>query len=198
MEYQRLGRARNPPEHEANLVFTRMLAGPMDYTPGILSMKGAATTCRSPSTLAKQLGALRRASIRPIQMAADLLENYEANPAPFQFIKDVPVDWDDSRVIDGEVGDFAIFARKDRKSDDWYLGRGHRRAERASTCALDFLDPAPPLSRRNLSRRRGRRLRTNARHPHRAAHRRRRHPHGLRLAPGGGAAVRFVPLGGKQ
>ena len=104
MEFSAWGQPGNPPGHEANLVFTRLLAGPMDYTPGIFGMQ-----TRSPggiqTTWAKQL-ALYVVVYSPLQMAADLLDNYEANPAPFQFIKDVPVDWETTRVLNGEVGDF--------------------------------------------------------------------------------------------
>ncbi len=73
------------------------------------------------STLAKQL-ALYVTIYSPIQMAADLPENYEANPRPFQFIKDVPADWAETLVLNGEVGDFVTIARKDRESENWYLG----------------------------------------------------------------------------
>ena len=139
MEYNAWGEPKNPPEHEANLVFTRMLSGPMDFTPGVLSLRGAGGS-RIPSTIAKQL-ALYVVIYSPIQMAADLPENYAKFPKPFRFIKDVPVDWDDTRVLNGEVGDYVTIARKDRNSDDWYIGSitdenpGYLRAR------LDFLDP---------------------------------------------------------
>ena len=101
-------------------MFTRMLAGPMDFTPGVLSLTGAGGK-RIQSTVAKQL-ALYVVLYSPIQMAADLPENYAKYPKPFQFIEDVPVDWSDTRVLNGEVGDYVTIARKDRNSDDWYLG----------------------------------------------------------------------------
>ena len=126
MEYNAWGDPPNPPEHEANLVFTRMLAGPMDFTPGVLSLTGA-NGKRIQSTIAKQL-ALYVVLYSPIQMAADLPENYARYPKPFQFIKDVPVDWAETRVLNGEVGDYVTIARKDRNSEDWYPGRHHRRA----------------------------------------------------------------------
>ncbi|MGH8179022.1 MAG: glycoside hydrolase family 97 catalytic domain-containing protein, partial [Steroidobacter sp.] len=103
MEYNAWGTPPNPPEHEANLVFTRMLAGPMDFTPGVLSLKGRGGQAIQ-STLAKQL-ALYVVIYSPIQMAADLPENYEKYPQAFQFIKDVPTDWSDTQVLNGEVGD---------------------------------------------------------------------------------------------
>ena len=77
----------------------------------------------------------------PLQMAADLLENYEANPGPFQFIKDVPVDWEDTRVLNGEVGDFVTIVRRDRHSDNWYLGAITDEQGRELEVSLSFLDP---------------------------------------------------------
>ena len=91
MEYNAWGDPPNPPEHEANLVFTRMLAGPFDFTPGVLSLKGKGGRPIQ-STIAKQL-ANYVVLYSPLQMAADLPENYAKYPAPFQFIKDVPTDW---------------------------------------------------------------------------------------------------------
>ncbi|MCY7312535.1 MAG: glycoside hydrolase family 97 protein, partial [Pseudoxanthomonas sp.] len=138
MEFSAWGEPGNPPEHEANLAFTRLLAGPMDYTPGIFGMK-----TRSPdgvaTTWAKQL-ALYVTIYSPLQMAADLLDNYEANPKPFQFIKDVPVDWEDTRVLNGEVGDFVTIARKDRASDNWYVGAVSDEEGRTLRVPLSFLD----------------------------------------------------------
>jgi len=138
MEYNAWGDPPNPPEHEANLVFTRMLGGPMDFTPGVLSLTGA-NGRRIQSTLAKQL-ALYVVLYSPIQMAADLPENYAKYPKPFQFIKDVPVDWADTRVLNGEVGDYATIARKDRNGDDWYLGAITDEEPRVLRASLDFLD----------------------------------------------------------
>jgi alpha-glucosidase len=138
MEFSAWGEPGNPPEHEANLVFTRLLAGPMDYTPGIFGMKTRAPDGVA-TTWAKQL-ALYVVIYSPLQMAADLLDNYEKNPAPFQFIKDVPVDWEDTRVLNGEVGDFVTIARKDRGSDNWYLGAVSDEDARELEVPLDFLD----------------------------------------------------------
>jgi len=138
MEYNAWGDPPNPPEHETNLVFTRMLAGPMDFTPGVLSLTGAGGR-RIQSTIAKQL-ALYVVLYSPIQMAADLPENYAKFVKPFQFIQDVPVDWSDTRVLNGEVGDYATMARKDRNSDDWYLGAITDEEPRALRVSLDFLD----------------------------------------------------------
>ncbi|HEU4780783.1 MAG TPA: glycoside hydrolase family 97 protein [Steroidobacteraceae bacterium] len=138
MEYNAWGDPPNPPEHEVNLVFTRMLSGPMDYTPGVLSLTGAGGK-RIQSTVARQL-ALYVVLYSPIQMAADLPENYAKHSKPFQFIKDVPVDWSDTRVLNGEVGDFATIARKDRNSEDWYLGAITDEEPRVLRASLDFLD----------------------------------------------------------
>ncbi|PTS88685.1 MULTISPECIES: glycoside hydrolase family 97 protein [unclassified Caulobacter] len=139
MEFSAWGQPGNPPEHEANLIFTRMLAGPMDYTPGIFGMKTKAPDGVA-TTWAKQL-ALYVTLYSPIQMAADLLENYEANPKPFKFIEDVPVDWSESHVLNGEIGDYVTIVRKDRKSDDWYLGAISDEEGRVLTAPLGFLEP---------------------------------------------------------
>jgi alpha-glucosidase len=138
MEYNAWGDPVNPPEHEPTLVFTRMLAGPFDFTPGVLSLQGAGGR-RIQSTIARQL-ALYVVLYSPIQMAADLPENYAKFPKPFQFIKDVPVDWADTRVLNGEVGDYATIARKDRASDDWYLGAVTDEEARSLSVSLAFLD----------------------------------------------------------
>ena len=138
MEYNAWGDPVNPPEHECNLVFTRLLGGPMDFTPGVLSLQGQGGR-RILSTIARQL-ALYVVIYSPIQMAADLPENYVKFPKPFQFIKDVPVDWDETRMLNGEVGDYVTFARKDRNSDDWYLGSITDEQPRTLTVPLSFLD----------------------------------------------------------
>jgi len=138
MEYNAWGDPVNPPEHECNLVFTRLLGGPMDFTPGVLTLRGSGGR-RIQSTIAKQL-ALYVVIYSPIQMAADLPENYAKFPKPFQFIRDVPVDWADTRVLNGEVGDYVTFARKDRNSDDWYLGAITDEQPRTLTVPLAFLD----------------------------------------------------------
>ena len=138
MEYNAWGNPPNPPEHEANLVFTRMLSGPMDFTPGILSLQGRGQPLQS--TLAKQL-ALYVVIYSPIQMAADLPEHYEARRDAFQFIKDVPADWSETRVLNGEVGDFVTIARKDRRSENWYLGSLSDEHGRTLSVPLTFLAP---------------------------------------------------------
>ncbi len=140
MEFNAWGEPGNPPEHEATLVFTRLLAGPMDFTPGIFGME-TKSGGRIATTLAKQL-ALYVVVYSPLQMAADLLHHYEANPRPFQFIKDVPVDWEDTRVVAGEVGEFVAIARQERGGHDWYVGAVTDASARELAVPLGFLDPA--------------------------------------------------------
>jgi alpha-glucosidase len=115
-----------------------MLAGPMDYTPGILSLEGRGQPLQS--TLAKQL-ALYVVLYSPIQMVADLPEHYASHAEAFQFIKDVAVDWSETRVLDGEVGDYVTIARKDRHSEDWFLGSLTDENGRLLSVPLSFLDP---------------------------------------------------------
>ncbi|WP_404342103.1 glycoside hydrolase family 97 protein [Pseudoalteromonas mariniglutinosa] len=146
-EFNAWGTPPNPPEHIAMLAFTRMLAGPMDFTPGIFDMgfNGlGADTNRPQTTLAKQL-ALYVVLYSPIQMAADLPRNYLAKPDAFQFIQDVPTDWQQSIALAGEVGDYVVFARKERKRDhysgnDWYLGAVTDEQARTLEVKLDFLE----------------------------------------------------------
>jgi alpha-glucosidase len=193
MEYNAWGEPKNPPEHEANLIFTRMLSGPMDFTPGILSLKGKNNT-QILSTLAKQL-ALYVVIYSPIQMAADLPENYLANPRTFQFIKDVAVDWDDTRMLAGEVGDYAVIARKARGSSTWFLGAVGDEQERRVDVALTFLDPQRRYRAEIYRDGDDADYRTNPRSiviEQRAVTSTDRLA--MRIAPGGGAAVRFVAL----
>jgi len=143
-EYNAWGTPPNPPEHTAILPFTRMLSGPMDFTPGIFNMSfhGLRDDVNRPqTTLAKQL-ALYVVLYSPIQMAADLPRNYEANLPAFQFIRDVPTDWQQSKALAGEVGDYVVFAREDRHSSDWFLGALTGKNARSVTIKLDFLDPS--------------------------------------------------------
>jgi len=117
-------------------VFTRMLSGPMDFTPGIVSLEGRKQAIQT--TLAKQL-ALYVVIYSPIEMAADLPENYEKHLDAFQFIKDVVTDWDKTLVLNGEVGDYVTMARKDRNSEDWYLGAITDESPRSLRVPLGFL-----------------------------------------------------------
>ncbi len=128
----------NPPEHVTILPFTRMLAGPLDYTPGIfdLTFDEYKPDNRVRSTLANQL-ALYVILYSPLQMAADLIENYDGHPA-FEFIKQVPVDWDETRLLDAEIGDYVAIAR--RKGRDWYIGCVTDEDSRTLHLGLSFLE----------------------------------------------------------
>lgn len=139
-EFNAWGNPPNPPEHTAILPYTRMLAGPMDFTPGIfnLTFQGMESAQRVETTLAKQL-ALYVTIYSPIQMAADLPENYEARRDAFQFIIDVPADWEESIAVAGEVGDFVVIARQEREGEDWYLGAVTDEEARQVDIPLNFL-----------------------------------------------------------
>ena len=140
-EFAVWGEAPNPPEHTVMLPFTRMLAGPLDFTPGLfdLDFEARGNKRRVQSTLAKQL-ALYVVLYSPIQMVPDLFENYARLPDAFQFIVDVPTDWEESIAIAGEVGDFVAIARKERAGSDWYLGALTDERSRTLALPLDFLD----------------------------------------------------------
>jgi alpha-glucosidase len=194
------GEGGNPPEHETILFFTRLLAGPMDFTPGIFDIlieRGTGRPRRPEeprirTTLAKQL-ALYIVLYSPLQMAADLPENYE-HQAAFQFIRDVAVDWDTTRVLAGKIGDFVVVARKERGKPNWFVGAITDEEARTFTVPLSFLpigkyvaeiyadgpganwltNPLPvTITRQNVTP--ATRLT-------------------LRLAPGGGQAIRIRPV----
>ena len=131
----------NPPEHETILPFTRLLAGPMDFTPGIfdLTYPEYRPDNRVNTTLAKQL-ALYVVLYSPLQMAADLPENYAAHEDAFQFIRDVPTDWEETRVLDARIGDYVTIVRRERGGDDWYLGSVTDEIGRTLETPLSFLD----------------------------------------------------------
>jgi len=192
MEYNAHGAYSNPPEHEATLVYTRMLSGPMDFTPGVLSLEGDLHVPLA-STLAKQLG-LYLALYSPIQMAADSIDHLAQYPRELEFIRQVPADWAQSHLIAGSVGEYAIFARQDRHSADWYVGGVNDATARTLTLHFDFLDAgktyratiyqdAPGITYLDDSR-------------HRIAYATRDVKKGdvltLWLAPGGGAAMRLA------
>lgn len=131
--------AGNPPSHTATLPYTRLLAGPMDFTPGIFNILfNPEGTFRVHTTLAKQL-ALYVVIYSPMHMVPDLPENYEGNPA-FQFVKDVPTDWETTVVPEGKIGEYIITVRKDRHSSDWYMGALTNEAARVVKVRLDFLE----------------------------------------------------------
>jgi alpha-glucosidase len=140
----------NPPEYYTILPFTRSLAGPLDYTPGTFDIlfKNAKNrvkwndlddgTSRVNTTLAKQLS-LFIILYSPMQMASDLIENYENQPA-FKFVKDLAVDWEISKVLNGKIGDYVTIVRKDKNSDNWFLGSCTDENKRELKIDLSFLD----------------------------------------------------------
>ena len=192
MEYAAWGDPKNPPSHEPTLVFTRMLSGPMDFTPGIVSLKGRGDS-PIPSTLARQL-ALYVVIYSPVQMVADLPENYARQPAAFRFIKDLAVDWEQSLVLNGEVGRYATIARQVRGGDEWFLGSVTDESGRILDVPLSFLDPGRTYVAQVYRDGDGAHWRdapfdfaVETRDVGSADILR------LRLAPGGGQAIRFVP-----
>jgi alpha-glucosidase len=194
------GDGGNPPEHESILFFTRLLAGPMDFTPGIFDLlieRGTGRPRRSDearvrTTLAKQL-ALYVTIYSPMQMAADLPENYERQPA-FQFIRDVAVDWDTTRVLEGRIGDYVAVARRERNGQSWFLGAITDETGRTLDIPLSFLVPGRRYLAEIYADGPGAHWLTNplpvsiTRRPVTSLTRLR-----LVLAPGGGQAIRIRP-----
>jgi alpha-glucosidase len=189
----------NPPDHVTILPFTRLLAGPMDYTPGILALTFPEfkPNNRINHTLAKEL-ALYVVIYSPLQMAADLIENYEANPA-FQFIRDVPADWHETRVLHAQIGDFITTVRREREGDEWFLGSITDEEARQLETRLGFLTPGMTYVAEIYSDGDGADWETN--------------PYvldidqylvdsttllKLDLAPGGGQAIRFYPASSEE
>ena len=127
--------------HETILPFTRLMGGPMDYTPGIFEIKmdiyDPAKKEQVHTTLAKQL-ALYVTMYSPLQMAADLPENYERYPDAFQFIKDVALDWQKSIYLEAEPGDYLTVVRKEKNGERWFLGAITDENPRKTTIMLDF------------------------------------------------------------
>jgi alpha-glucosidase len=195
------GEGGNPPEHVANLYFTRLLAGPMDFTPGIFDLliergTGRPRRLDEPhprTTLAKQL-ALYVVIYSPLQMAADLPENYVGKPA-FQFIRDVAVDWETSKTLDGRIGDYVIVARKAKHSDDWFLGAITDEEGRTFSVPLNFLTPGRKYTAEIYADGPGANWVTN---PLPVSISKRtvdsRTALSVVLAPGGGQAIRFTPV----
>jgi len=188
----------NPPMHETILPFTRLLGGPMDYTPGIFEIRmnvyDPAKKEQVHTTLAKQL-ALYVTLYSPLQMAADLPENYEKHLDAFQFIKDVAVNWDQSNYLEAEPGDFVTVARKTKGKDEWFLGAITDENARKTVLKLNFLTP-------------GKKYKATIYEDGKDAHWE-KNPKSyaiktiqvtseskikLNLANGGGAAIRFIPI----
>ena len=193
------GEGGNPPEHETILFFTRMLDGPFDQTPGIFDIleksSGHAHTleeARVRTTLARQL-AHYVVLYSPVEMAADLPENYKNQPA-FQFIRDVAVDWDTTRVLAARIGDYVAVVRKERGGPDWFLGAITDEQARTLEVSLSFLTPGKKYVADIYADGPGADWRTNP-YPVTITHRRvtstTRLP--IAMAPGGGQAIRIHP-----
>ncbi len=196
-EYNAWGEPVNPLDHIPVMTFTRMLSGPMDFTPGIFDLEfdrpePDGRSMQIKSTLARQL-ALYVLIYSPIQMAADLPENYLEKPDAFQFIKDVPADWEHSMALQGEVGDFIVTARQERGGDDWYLGAATDEEARTVSVPLSFLNADQDYEAQIYRDGDDAHWETN---PYAFARETRmvtaRDTLEISLAPGGGAAVRFV------
>ncbi len=189
----------SPASHVATLPFTRMLAGPADYTPGVFCFDNPVQpNTRVHATIANQLG-LFVTMYSPLQMACDLPESYMKHPAEFQFIRDVPCDWEQSRLLSGEIGKYLVMARQDRHSADWYIGAVNDDTPREVTIDWSFLPDgnytgqiyrdapdadwqtnpyATVIEEQQITS-------TSA-------------PLTLRLASGGGFAIRLTPVGDKH
>lgn len=141
-EYESFG--GNTPDHTTILPFTRLIGGPMDYTPGIfetrISKLNPDNNSYVRSTLARQL-ALYVTMYSPLQMAADLPEHYNQFLDAFQFIKDVAIDWQDTKVLEAEPGDYITIARKDKSSNNWFVGCTVDENGYQSNISFQFLDP---------------------------------------------------------
>lgn len=140
-EFQAFGGSK--PNHVTILPFTRLIGGPMDYTPGIFEMDiqkfSPNNNSKVNSTLANQL-ALYVTMYSPLQMAADLIENYNKFSDAFQFIKDVAVDWSESKYLEAEPGDYITVARKAKGTNNWFVGNVNGETSRTSNITLDFLE----------------------------------------------------------
>jgi alpha-glucosidase len=139
------GDGGNPPNHDVNLVFTRFLSGPFDFTPGVIQVlyPQYKKNNRVNTTAVKQL-ALYVTFYSPLQMAADLPENYLKYPDLFQFIREVPTDWDETRMLNGEIGKYVTIARKQRGSEDWFVGGITDETGRELALPLAFLSKERP------------------------------------------------------
>ena len=184
----------NPPYHVCVLPFTRGLAGSMDFTPGIFNFQNKAVPKTHPqTTIAKQL-AEYVLLYSPWQMAADMIENYENQPA-FTFIESVPTDWEKTVVLNAQIGKYITIARKDKKSDDWYIGSATDADARDLTINFDFLDDGKHYMAEVYADGEKADYRTN---PYPIQYTRIKVTKGsqlqLHLAPSGGAAIRVKAL----
>jgi hypothetical protein len=186
----------NQPDHETILPFTRLMGGPMDYTPGIFKLRNYAASAperQVHTTLAKQL-ALYVTLYSPLQMAADLPENYEQHLDAFQFIKDVGVDWDDTRVLEAEPGQYVTIARQKKGSPKWFVGAITNENARTATIDLSFLPKGQRYTATLYADAPDANWKTNP-EAYRISTQTVRSGAKLRLplAPGGGCAISLVP-----
>lgn len=185
----------NPPGHTAILPFTRFLSGPMDFTPGVLDVdiKQGFEGRDVHTTAAKQL-ALYVVLYSPIQMLADLPENYEGHPA-FKFLQDVPVDWEDTRVLNAEIGEYITTVRKDKFSEDWFLGSLTNEEGRSFEIDLSFLDSESSYEAQIYADAEGIAWNKNASEVVISAKQvKSADTLKIQLAPGGGVAIRFKKI----
>lgn len=184
----------NTPEHLTTLPFTRMLSGPFDYTPGNFNFDYKTPSgARVQTTLANQL-ALYVIIFSPLQMASDLPENYEGKPE-FQFIKDVPCTWSDTKVLDSKIGEYTTIARKDWDEKNWYLGAITNSFARNLKVNLSFLDAGKEYEAEIYADGSGANYKTNP-YPVTIAKQKVNSKTilDLKLAAGGGTAIKFSPI----
>jgi len=184
----------NTPEHTVTLPFTRMLSGPMDYTPGNFNFDyKTANGAKVQTTLASQL-ALYVVLFSPLQMASDLPENYVGKPE-FEFIKEVPCIWSETKVLDTKIGEYTTIVRKDWEGKNWYLGSVTDRNGRQLEVPLSFLDPGKSYKAEMYTDGPGADYKTN---PYPVLIESKTVDSAmtlkLKLAPGGGAAIKFSPV----
>lgn len=195
-EYQSFG--GNKPNHTTILPFTRLVGGPMDYTPGIFEMDiqkiNPGNTSHVNSTLANQL-ALYVTMSSPLQMAADLPENYDRFLDAFQFIKDVAIDWDDSKYLEAEPGEYITVARKGKGTDKWFVGSTCGEKGYHSKIAFDFLDADKKYIATIYADAKNAHYKTNpqAYEIRKVVVTNKSHLN-LTLAPGGGYAISIIPV----
>lgn len=195
-EYQAFGESK--PNHVTILPFTRLIGGPMDYTPGIFEMDIEKINPRNKShvnsTLANQL-ALYVVMSSPLQMAADLPEHYERFPDAFQFIKDVALDWDESIYLEAEPGEYITVARRAKNSDDWYVGHVCGEEGFTSNINFRFLEPGRKYTATIYSDDKSAHYKTNPQAYHiKTIEVSNKSKLKQESAPGGGYAIRICPI----
>jgi alpha-glucosidase len=175
-------------------VFTRMLEGPMDFTPGMVSLTGQQDSAIL-STEAKQL-ALYVVLYSPVEMVADTPETYAKHAQAMRFLREVPTDWEETRVLNGEIGDYVTIARRVRGGRDWYVGAVGDEQARSVDFKLDFLEPGKRYQMETWKDGPDADYRTDKRHDMVVETRVVTSADAvtLRLAPGGGAAMAIHPL----